>query len=208
MRIHFLPAEQQKRNDKAVEKLRYIGYSLFVLLMATLALGAKLYLWPPRQSGTQFTSDDGRTIYSDAVVLAPDLVISPVKISGSAEFVAPGERRNARSVGTTRLPDGTEVTLMRLETPTSVVPVAVGIVEIADNLVAITSGQEWHGTVRKGVTNGYSIEPEFTLTPGTAVYREADRTTLVGFGTRTSAGSMIVPAKDVVAHFPELTGGH
>jgi hypothetical protein len=209
MRVHFLPFEQQKRNDKATEKLRRIGYLLFALSMATVALGARLYLWSPDgQAGPQFTSDDGRTIYSDAIVLAADFVLSPVKIVGSAEFVAPGERRRARSLSSTALPDGTEITLLRLETATSIVPVTVTVLEVGDALAATArGGQEWRGSVRGKVEQAYSVEPEFALPAGTAVYRDSDRTALVGFGIRTTAAAMVVAAKDVVAHFPELHAG-
>jgi hypothetical protein len=209
MRVHFLPFEQQKRNDKATEKLRRIGYLLFVLSMATVALGARLYLWSPQgQGGPQFTSDDGRTTYSDAIVLSSDFVLSPIKIVGSAEFVAPGERRGARSLSSTTLPDGTEITLLRLESPTSIAPVTVTVLEIGDVLVATSKGgQEWRGSVRGKVEKGFSVEPDFTLTAGTAVYRDSDRTALVGFGMRATSAATVVAAKDVVAHFPELGAG-
>jgi len=205
MRVHFLPAAQKTRNDKAIEKLRRIGYVLFVLLMATLALGAKLYIWPPvAQTEPQLTSDDGQTIYSAAVVLAPDLVLSPAKITGTAQFITLGERRNAKRIDSTTLPDGTEVTLLRLESPTSAAPVAVVVVEAGDALVAAFSGQEWHGVARAKVNGEYPVDPDFTLSAGTPVYRESDRTSLAGFAIRTASGSAIVSAQDVVSKFPEL----
>lgn len=209
MRLHFLPAEQQKRNDKTIEKLRRIGYLLFLLVLVILALGAKLYLFPPvGPSGPQLTTDDGKTIYSEAIVLAPDLVISPTRITGAAEFIAPSERRAARKVNSTTLPDGTEVTLLRLESPTSVPPVVVGIVELGDPLVSLLGGQEWHGMAKAKRDSGYSVDPEFSLSSGTAVYRDADHTSLVGFGVHTATGSSIVPAKDIVNKFAELNAGH
>ena len=209
MRVHFLPSEQQRRNDRTIEKLRRIGYVLFVLSMATLALGAKLYLWPPvPQAGPQVTGDDGRTIYSDAIVVAPDLVLSPARIAGTAQFVAPGERRPARKIGSTTLSDGTEITLLRLETPTSVAPVAFAVVELGDPLFATMAGQEWHGVARARLLDGYSVEPDFNLSSGTGVYRDSDRTSLVGFAVRSSSGAALIPAKEVVNHFAELKEGH
>jgi hypothetical protein len=209
MRAHFLPAEQQKRNDSAIEKLRRIGYVLFVLLLAALGLGAKLYLSPPNyQSGTQLTSDDGKTIYSDAIVVAPDLVLSPAKITGSAEFVAPSERIRAKRINSTVLSDGTEITLFRLDNLTTIAPVAITVIEVGDPLAASGAGQEWHGAARIKRADGYSVEPEFTLSSGTAVYRESDKTSLVGFGVHTGSGEVILPAKDVLGRFPELNVGH
>ena len=208
MRVHFLPAEQQKRNDSAIEKLRRIGYVLFVLFLAALGLGAKLYLAPPTlQTGTQLTSDDGKSIYSDAIVVAPDLVLSPAKIAGSAEFVAPSERIRAKRINSMVLSDGTEMTLLRLENPTAIAPVAITVIEIGDPLTASGAGQEWHGAARKKMADGYSVEPEFTLSSGTAVYRESDKTSLVGFGVHTGSGEIILSAKDVLGHFPELNVG-
>jgi hypothetical protein len=209
MRINFLPAEQEKRNDKTVEKLRRIGYVLFVLLMATLVLGAKLYIWPPAaQAGPQLTSDDGRTVYSDAIVVAPDLVLSSAKITGDAQFIAPSERRNARRIGSVVLADGTEITLLRLATPTSVPPAAISVVEMGDSLIATSAGQEWHGSARTKSGEAYSVEPDFTFGPGTAVYRDSDRNSLVGFAIHSGSGSVIVAARDVASHFAELNAGH
>jgi hypothetical protein len=208
MRAHFLPAEQQKRNDSVIEKLRRIGYVLFVLLLAALGLGAKLYLSPPNyQSGTQLTSDDGKTIYADAIVVAPDIVLSPAKITGSAVFTAPGEHIQAKRINSALLGDGTEITLLRLDNSTTIAPVAITVIEVGDPLAASGGGQEWHGAARAKKAEGYSVEPEFTLSSGTAVYRESDKTSLVGFGTHTRSGEVIVPAKDVLGHFPELNVG-
>ena len=209
MRVHFLPAEQQRRNDKSIEKLRRIGQVQFLLLMATIALGATLYIWPPSsQAGSQLTSDDGRTVYADAIVLTPDFVLSAGRIAGPAHFTTTGERRNAQPVENTVLPDGTEMTLSRLESPTSATPVAVVVIETGVPLVAFSAGQEWHGSVRPKGANGYSTEPEFNLSSGTGVYLESDRTSLVGFGIHTKPGSAIVPAGDVVARFARLNERH
>jgi len=106
------------------------------------------------------------------------------------------------------LSDGTEITLLRLEIPTSATPVAVVVIELGDPLVATVGGQEWHGFARAKGTEGYSVEPEFDLSSGTAVYRETDRTSLVGFGIHTSSGSAVFAAKDVVSRFTELNTGH
>lgn len=209
MRVHFLPSEQQRRNDKAVEKLRHIGYVQFVLLMTAIALGTTLYIWPPSsQAGSQVMSADGSTVYADAVVLAPDFVLTAGKISGSAHFTTQGERRNATPVESATLPDGTEMTLLRLESPTSASPVAVVVIEPGVALIASSGAQEWRGFARTKSANGYSIEPEFNLSSGTAVYLESDRTSLVGFGIRTGSGSAVVAASDVVARFARLNERH
>ena len=207
MRIHFLPAEQQKRNDTAIEKLRRIGYVLFILLVATLALGAKLYFWPPDvQHEPGLTGEDAQT--SVAIVMTPDLVLSPAKFTGEAEFFTPSERRKATRVNSMSLPDGTEVTLLRLETPTTAAPVAVVVINAGDELAATASGQEWHGVAKAKLDAGYPVEPDFSLSAGTPVYRSSDRDSLVGFAIHTASGSVIVPAQDVVNHFPALSAGH
>ena len=209
MKVHFLPAEQQKLNNKAIGKLRRIGYLLFFLLLATIALGAKLYLWPPEiEGGPELTSDDGQTIYSQAIVLAPDLILSPAKITGPAQFITLGEHKPARRVDSTTLPDGTEMTLLKLDNPTSAAPVAVVVVEVGDALVATASGQEWRGSARAKVNGGYPVEPDFNLSAGTPVYRESDRMSLVGCEIRTPSGPAIIAAQDVLSHFPELNAGH
>jgi hypothetical protein len=206
MRVHFLPAEQQVRNDKLSEKLRRIGYVLFVLFVTTVALGAWLYM-RPSEAGPRFASADGSTIYSDAIVLTPELVLSPAKITGPAEFVTVGERRSAQPIRHTTLPDGVEITLLRLGSPTSSPPVAVTMIEVGGLLVATAMGQEWHGSVQAKVAGGYSVTPEFNLISGTAVYREADRTAFVGFGIRIKSGTVVVAARDVLSRFAELNPG-
>jgi hypothetical protein len=209
MRVHFLPAEQQRLNDKAIEKLRRIGQVQFVLLMATIALGAALYLSPSSsQARSQLTSDDGETVSVDAIVVTPEFVLSTGKVSGPAHFITTGERRIALPVENTVLPDGTEMTLSRLESPTSAMPVAVVVIETGVPLVAFSAGQEWHGSVRTKGANGYSIEPEFNLSSGTGLYLDSDRTSLVGFGIHTKSGPAIVPASDVVARFVRLNERH
>src|SRR5207248_522665 len=139
---------------------------------------------------------------------APDMVLSSVKIDGTAEFVGRGEHISARRINGTTLPDGTAVTLLRLETSTSASPVEVGTVSLGDQLIAAASGQEWRGSPRAKTASGYSIEPDFSLGGGTAVYRESDRTSLVGFGLRTSPASEIIPAKDVLSRLSVLNAGH
>jgi hypothetical protein len=207
LKVHYLPAEQQKRNDKAIAKLRHIGLALFALLLLTVILGAKLYIWPPEgQAGPRAIAEGGR--YLEGVVLAPDLVLTPHKISGAAEFTAPGEHRGAHRLSSTVLPDGTEFTLLRLDSPTSVTPVAVVVIGPGENVDARLEGQEWHGVAREKVAGGYSLEPDFTLSPGTGIYREGDPTALAGFGFHTASGSILVPAQTVLTHFPELNGAH
>lgn len=207
MKVHFLPVEQQKRNDKAIEKLRRIGYVLIVLLLTTLALAAKLYIWAPvAQIEPQLTKDDNQTI--DAIVVSSDLILSPAKVIGPAEFRASRERSEARRLNSTTLPDGTEITLLRLESQTSAVPVAVGVIEVGGPLVATGSGQEWHGTALAKINGLYFVAPEFSLNAGTPVYRDSNKTSLVGFAIRTASGSAIVPAQNVISRFPELSAGH
>ena len=207
MRIHFLPAEQEKRNEKAIEKLRRIGYVLFVLLVAALALGAKLYFWPPMSHNEPgMAGDDGQG--SVAIVITPDLVLTPAKFTGAAEFSTRTEHRKANRIGATTLPDGTDITLLRLETPTTAAPVAVVVIDAGDELVATASGQEWHGSAKAKTDAGYPVEPDFSLNAGTPVYRNSDRGSLVGFAVRTASGSVIVSAQDVLNHFPETRAGH
>jgi hypothetical protein len=140
--------------------------------------------------------------------VAPDLVLSSAKITGSAEFIAPSEHIRARRINSAVLGDGTEITLLRLDNATAIAPVAVTVIEVGDPLAASGAGQEWHGAARDKKAEGYSVEPEFTLSPGTAVYRESDKTSLVGFGVHAESGGVIVPAKDVLGRFPELNVGH
>jgi hypothetical protein len=207
MRVHFLPAEQKLRNDKAIEKIRHIGYVAFVLLMLTIALGTKLYIWPPRmQSGPRVVTQDGRTV--DAIVLAPDLVLCAAKASDSARFFALGESLGARRLDSTALPDGTEITLFRLENQTSVAPVTIVVIELGDGLVSTAGGQEWHGVAREKLTNGYSVEPDLGLVSGTPVYRADDKSALAGFVVRSDSSSVVISAKDVLDHFPDLRMGH
>ena len=208
MKVHFLPEEQEKRNDKAIEKLSRIGYVLFGLLMATLALAAWLYLRPPAsQVAPHLSSDDGQVSWSDAIVLAQDLVITPVRISGTAQFVTKGEHTNAQRIDGTTLPDGTYITLLRLDTPTSVDPVAVVVVDPGESLVATSSGQEWHGMARAQNGGLFPVDPDFNLNAGTAVYRDSDRQALVGFAVKTASGAAIVPAQEIVSRFPEVSSG-
>jgi hypothetical protein len=209
MRLHFLPAEQARRDDRAAEKLRRVGYVLLFLVFATVALGAKIYLWPPAvPPGPQVLSEDGRTVYGDAILVRPDLVLCLGRTAEKAQLVSTEERISATKLSTASIDESTEMTLLRLDSPSSVPPLVPAVGDKNDRVTGSAGGQEWRGVITAVESGEYDVDPSLSLPVGAAVVRQSDSTALIGVTGQTKREMMIVPAKDVFAKFPELRDQH
>jgi hypothetical protein len=209
MRLHFLPAEQSRRNDKAVEKLRRIAYVLLFLSFATIALGAKIYLWPPPAPlGPQLFSEDNRTLYGDAILVAPDLVLCVGNTGDKAQFVNAEERISATKLSTASIAPSTEMTLLRLERASSLSPAVPVVADKSDRIMGSAGGQEWRGSISAIEPGEYDVDPSLTLPVGIAIVRQADSTALIGVTGQTKQEIMVIPATDIFTKFPELRNQH
>jgi hypothetical protein len=100
------------------------------------------------------------------------------------------------------------MTLLRLERASSLSPAVPVVVDKSDRIMGSAGGQEWRGSISAIEPGEYDVDPSLTLPVGIAIVRQSDSTALIGVTGQTKQETVVIPATDIFAKFPELRNQH
>jgi hypothetical protein len=208
IRTGAIPAYQDQRNTRVAKVVSMIGLAALGLIITPAGLMAWLYFNPRAEDvdrTAQVVGPDGRSGF--AVVLTSTLVLVDANPGERQSIVFGGSDSIPSSlVRAERVTDAAFMALVRLGSPAPAGFVPVLGTSSGRGITRTAEGS-WEGTLVDVPGSGLlDPQPAFTLGPGIPIYSPTEAS-LIGVSAATTSGIAVVPTRELLKRFPEISAG-